>query len=58
VINTLSQDNIFKNDTGCQTGGKKNVDSVLWIQRNSSNTASTGVITMDIFNGGDFVTWD
>ena len=58
VINTLSQDNIFKNDTGCQTGGKKNVDSVLWIQKTSSNTTSTGTTTLDIYSGSDFVSWD
>lgn len=58
VVNSLSQDNIFKNDSGCQTGGKKNVDSVLMIQRRSSNTTATGVTTIDTFDGGDFVTWD
>jgi len=58
VINTLSQDNIFKNDTGCQTNAKKNVDSVLWIQKKSTNTAANGIVTADTFDGGDFSCWD
>jgi hypothetical protein len=58
VINGLSQDNIFKNDTGCQTGGKRNVDSVLWIQKTSSNTVATGTATLNIIDGSDSVTWD
>lgn len=58
VVNTLSQDNIFKNDTGCQSGAKKNVDSVLQVQRRSANTAANGIVTIDAWDGADFVTWD
>jgi prepilin-type N-terminal cleavage/methylation domain-containing protein len=58
VINGLSQDNIFKNDTGCQSGGKRNVDSVLWIQKTSANTVATGTATLNIVDGSDSVTWD
>jgi prepilin-type N-terminal cleavage/methylation domain-containing protein len=58
IVNSLSQDNIFKNDTGCQTNAKKNVDSVLWIQRRSTNTTANGIVTADAFDGGDFASWD
>lgn len=58
IVNSLSQDNIFKNDTGCQTGARRNVDSVLWIQRRSTNTTANGIVTADTFDGGDFVSWD
>jgi hypothetical protein len=42
----------------CQTTGQKNVDSVLQIQKKSSNTTATGTTTIDAFDGGDFVSWD
>jgi hypothetical protein len=58
IVNSLSQDNIFKNDTGCQANAKKNVDSVLWIQRRSTNTTANGIVTADAFDGGDFASWD
>jgi prepilin-type N-terminal cleavage/methylation domain-containing protein len=58
VINNASQDNIFKNDTGCQSGGKKNVDSMLAIQKKSANTQSNGTTTIDAYDGGDYCSWD
>ena len=58
AINGVSQDNIFKNDTGCQTGSKKNVDSLMQIQKKSANGTATGVTTIDAFDGADFVSWD
>ena len=54
VVNGSSQDNIFKNDTGCKAGAKKNVDSVLWIQNRTANTSNptNGVfITADGYDG-------
>ena len=58
IVNGASQDNLFKNDTGCQTGAKKNVDSFMVIQKKSANTTATGIVTIDSYDGGDYVSWD
>jgi prepilin-type N-terminal cleavage/methylation domain-containing protein len=59
VINNQSQDNLFKNDTGCASTGRRNSDAVLVIQRRSTNTTpGVGAITNNTWDFADQATWD
>jgi len=62
VVNNQSQDNIFKNDSGCAPGGRRNSDAVLVIQRRSTNlnnpAPGTQPITNNTWDFADQATWD
>jgi hypothetical protein len=59
VINNQSQDNLYKNDTGCASSGRRNSDAVLVIQRRSTNTTpGVGAITNNTWDFADQATWD
>ena len=62
VVNNQSQDNLFKNDSGCAPGGRRNADAVLVIQRRSTNlnnpAPGTQPVTNNTWDFADHATWD